>query len=104
MTDNKHEAPGLPGAQVVAQFSDEIRGAIAAGIRDGTKSARTSAVRWYLASLFVSAGLAAVVSWFYPHPSSPSWTIHHGDGFIETCSVAPGSPRNQPVFLCHVSN
>ena len=79
MADDRRE-PGLPGSAIVKNVGDEIRQAIS----DGTADVRKSAKRWYLGSLVVSSVLAGVISWFWPHQSSPSWTIHHGDGFVET--------------------
>ena len=104
MADDKHEPPGLPGSVVIEAYGAEIRKAIVDGVKAATEDSRRRSVRWYVATVVVSAAIAAVVAWLIASPSSPKeWVIVHADGLRETCEVSTDPSGQRVAFTCHLT-
>lgn len=103
MADEKNEPHGLPGSQIVDNFSDNIRNTIADSFKVEQNSIRKLFSRWSMGTLVGAAAVAAGVSWFINPPghSAMEWTIRHVDGMSETCAFAPDSSDSKPSFVCH---
>lgn len=102
MTDERHVQHGLPGPQIVAQFSDEIRNAIALGIATGTIAVQKSFPRWCIAVVVLALLGAAAVAWLIaaPRPATTQFVIRHADGTSEVCNRTAESAPPHSVFIC----
>lgn len=102
MADDKREPPGLPGSEIVGQFGEEIRATITAAVKSTTADTRRSFARWSAATIVGSAVVAGAAAWFVNPPShAPAeWLIHHADGLVETCVLAPEGDR--ATFVCRL--
>lgn len=108
MADDQHETPppGLPGARIVENFSDNIRKTIADGIAGGTADTierfRGMLARW-VAGAVVGAGLmAALVTGLTSSRAAADFAVHHADGLNEVCALLPDTPAGPPTFVCHL--
>lgn len=112
MTEHEHDDDDA--SKIVEQFGSEIRAAIQA-VADETPSvakkaaasvvkeeARKSSIRWYLITILVAWVGAGLVAWLVNPPGrSPSeWTIHHANGFVETCMIKLDPATDAVRFEC----
>ncbi len=108
MADDRTREPlGLPGADIVEQYSAEIRQAIAAGIDAGSRAAADASRRrsaWWSSTTLVLAILAAAVTvWLLTHTgSTPEWVVHHADGLNEICHLHP-TDSGPATFECRLA-
>lgn len=98
----EHESPGIPGPQIVARFSDEIRNAIAVGIATGTLDVRRTFPRWCVAVVVLALIGSASIAWLIasPRPATTSTTWHHANGVAEVCNRTADSAPPHSVFIC----
>jgi hypothetical protein len=89
-----------PGAQVVEQFSSEVR----AGIVTATELAVKRVTRGYIVTGVVAATVAGCVSWLVasPRPATTSVVYHHPGGTTEVCDRTADSGPPHSVFVCRL--
>lgn len=111
----RHEPLGLPGSEIVKNFGDEVRKAfddaigdvearIAAAVK-ATQDKDRSWFAWASAGTIVGAALVVAGLIWLMHPPGRSVTemkVHHADGLVETCVLAPDTPEAEPSFICHL--
>ena len=108
MADDRHDQPGLPGDQIVENFTAEVRKTVTDAVDSAVKAA-TDKVRnrdaLKSAGTMIGAGLvAAAAAWLViSDRSAAEWSIRHADGLVETCKVAPDTPDGGPMFVCHIT-
>lgn len=101
---NDPREPGLPGSEIVNNFSQEIKRAIAEGIKAGTElvvdKLNKSFFWWAMAAIIGASAMASGAAWLViTSHSSIEWIAHRADGTVEACAVKPNA--DPPEFLCH---
>lgn len=99
------EPLGLPGADLVGQFTDEIRAAIAGGIRSGTADVVKRFGYWCSAAVILAMVAGAVVSWlvqsyFQSRESGIQFRVQYGDT-VAACARGVDLPGGTPVVVCN---
>lgn len=103
MTTDKE--PGLPGPEVVGKFGDEVRNAIASGVKTATTDIRRNFAWWCTGTLVGTlVAAAAVCYWMVSQllstETSGSFWVHHANGMSEVCTRAADSTSARPVLTC----
>lgn len=101
---NDPRDPGLPGSEIVNNFSQEIKRAIAEGIKAGTElvvdKLNKSFFWWSLATIISAMAVGAGATWLViTSQSAPEWIAHHADGTTESCAIKQDT--SLPEFTCH---
>jgi len=100
VVEPEHVQPVSPGAQVVEQFTSDVR----AGIVTATELAVKRVTRGYIVTGLVAAVVAGCVSWSIasPRPATTSVVYHHADGSTELCDRTADSAPPHSVFTCRI--
>lgn len=97
----EHDPPASPGAEVVQNFSNEVR----AGIVTATELAVNRVTRGYIVTGAVAAIVAGSVAWLVasPRPATTSFVLQHPDGTSELCSRTADSGPPRSTFVCQLN-
>lgn len=99
MSNDKHEPVGLPGNEIVGQFTDQIRVTIARAVSDAVADVVQRFARWCIATIILSMLGAGAMTWLigsFGHHAAQI-TFRHGDA-IEVCARSD-TPAG-PLFTC----
>lgn len=99
MSDDKREPVGLPGNEIVGQFTDQIRVTIAGAVADAVADVVQRFARWCIATIILTMLGSAAVTWLvgsFNHHATQV-TFRHGDA-VEVC--ARSDTPTGPLFNC----